>query len=254
MCTATWSVGGGNLSLYFNRDERKSRSEAVPPVVMDLDGTRLIAAIDPDGGGTWLAINEYGLCVFLLNNYGSEAQLAEVPINPRSRGNLPITLASCSSRSKARAKLEEESFGCYRPFLVAIADAEGIDFYSWSGKAFRASPPESGFVTTSSYRTDEIQKYRELRYKDLLGGKSALGPEDMKRLHIGTPHSDAAFNPMMLRRDSRTRSVSHITVDDEHVSYHYQAVKGEDRSLRGKVTVSLPRNEGVEAFDRERWD
>ncbi len=79
MCTASWSVGEGRLSLFFNRDERKTRSEASPPALLTLDETRLLAALDPDAGGTWLAVNEFGLCVFLLNNYGAEAKRAEEP-------------------------------------------------------------------------------------------------------------------------------------------------------------------------------
>ncbi len=246
MCTASWSAGHGRLSLCFNRDERKSRSEALPPRREAMEGIQVVAAIDPDAGGTWLAVNEHGLCVFLLNNYGAQAVLAESPRHPRSRGELPLRFASCASRALAIERLLEGSYEDYHPFLVAFADREGVAMYSWDGKDLEGMRVQQDFVTTSSFRTSEVQSYRNFRYQSLLAGRAFLTPADRRELHVGTPHEDPAFDSLMLRSESRTHSVSTVEIDSDRVIYRYEAVLGESRRLGEAEEIVLPVLRGAE--------
>ncbi len=56
--------------LWFNRDELRSRGPEVPPRVEQTpEGMRYIAPSDSDAGGTWIAVNELGITVCLLNGY-----------------------------------------------------------------------------------------------------------------------------------------------------------------------------------------
>ncbi len=240
MCTASWSAGQGRLSLCFNRDERKSRSEALPPRRLAIAGIGVLAAIDPDAGGTWLAVNEHGLCVFLLNNYGAQALLAKAPEHPRSRGELPLRLAACANRNLAIERLLADSYAQYQPFLVAFADREGVVMYSWDGKSLESMGVPLDFVTTSSFRTEEVQSYRYSRYQGLLAGRGALTAAERREFHVGMPHEDAAFDCLMLRSESRTHSVSTVEVDADRVVYRYEAVLGESRRLGEAEEFVLP--------------
>ncbi len=242
MCTASWSVGQERLSLWFNRDERKTRGEALGPRVIDRGGAKMMAAIDSDAGGTWLAANEFGLCVFLLNNYGAEALRAQPIENAKSRGELPLRYASCPNGAEAIEQLSTASLVEYNPFVLGLADVDSVSLFSWDGKNFSGLRNSSGIVTTSSYRTGEVESYRESSYALL---KDSSG--ERRKFHIGTPHEDSAFNPMMLRADSRTRSVSTIQIDRSRVGYTYEAVLGETLELARAESLDLPRKNSLKS-------
>jgi hypothetical protein len=55
--------------LFCNRDERKSRMPARPPRIACTNGVLHIAPSDPDGGGTWIGANEYGVTLCLVNAF-----------------------------------------------------------------------------------------------------------------------------------------------------------------------------------------
>ena len=74
MCTVTWILDGDSYSLYFNRDELRTRQPALPPQRHQERGVRFLSPTDGDAGGTWIAVNEYGLSLGLLNDYSSRAR------------------------------------------------------------------------------------------------------------------------------------------------------------------------------------
>lgn len=70
MCTVSWDTSSTADLLWFNRDEQRSRSVAEPPRQHNLpEGLSVLSPVDPDGGGTWIGVNECGLIVCLLNAY-----------------------------------------------------------------------------------------------------------------------------------------------------------------------------------------
>ncbi len=69
MCTVSWLLHDAGYEVFFNRDEQKGRAIANPPAVFDREGTRYMMPVDPDGGGTWIAMNQHGLSLCLLNYY-----------------------------------------------------------------------------------------------------------------------------------------------------------------------------------------
>lgn len=240
MCTASWSAGQGRLSLCFNRDERKSRAEAMLPAILELPGPKRVAAIDPDGGGSWLAVNEYGLCVYLLNNYAATARLSQGAKGRVSRGELPINLSGFSRRADAVQQLiEKTELADYSPFLLVFADQGGSQAFAWNGEDLDALDVSEGMLTTSSFKTAEVQGYREdLFVASVL--ESGKEPELARsQFHTGISHEDPAFNPLMLREDSRTHSVSTVTVAGERVVFEYQAVIGETRTLGDRHCVEM---------------
>jgi hypothetical protein len=54
MCTVSWWREPDSYTVFFNRDELKTRSRALPPTIQQQNGVRYIAPTDADGGGTWL--------------------------------------------------------------------------------------------------------------------------------------------------------------------------------------------------------
>lgn len=239
MCTASWSAGHGRLSLCFNRDERKTRPEALAPAVLDLPGPKRVAAIDPKGGGTWLAVNEHGLCVYLLNNYAAEARRRQND-GAISRGRLPIELTGFRKRADALKHLRGAmDLEAYNPFLLVVADCEGAEASDWDGESLTPFETPVGLLTTSSFRTEEVQAYRLERYLQCLEGRSKLDLAERLAFHTERANDDPAFNPMMLREDARTHSVATVEIGENTVRFVYEKVLGDTRTLASPVAVEI---------------
>ncbi|MBI4909752.1 MAG: hypothetical protein HY820_39405, partial [Acidobacteria bacterium] len=63
----SWLHDTDGYQVLCNRDEKKTRRKALPPVVNTRQGVRYIAPADGDHGGTWIAVNDRGLTLCLLN-------------------------------------------------------------------------------------------------------------------------------------------------------------------------------------------
>jgi len=84
------------LVVAANRDERLDRP-AVPMAVLRESDPRVLGGRDEVAGGTWLAVNEHGVVAGLTNRPTD----AGPDPNKRSRGELPLALASYSTAEEA---------------------------------------------------------------------------------------------------------------------------------------------------------
>ena len=71
MCTVSWLHQPAGYHLLCNRDEKRTRGVALGPRIQERAGVRFVAPADADFGGAWIAVNEFGVSLCLLN--GSEA-------------------------------------------------------------------------------------------------------------------------------------------------------------------------------------
>jgi hypothetical protein len=67
MCTVTVVPDGRGVRLVCNRDQQRTRPAASPPQIHALGAHRAVFPLDPQGGGTWIGVNDAGLVVALLN-------------------------------------------------------------------------------------------------------------------------------------------------------------------------------------------
>lgn len=230
MCTATWSVESGAAILCFNRDESRSRPPADPPAILEGGAWKRLAPIDPVGGGSWLCLNERGLCCFALNNYRAPAAL-QAPESRLSRGLLPLSLCLEADRAQAEQRLAAKSLHLFMPFFLGLLDRKGVSLFGWDGRKLETVEAGEGIITTSSFRTDEVEAYRKGRYRDLEEGSEDRSEPWRRTFHTEAAHPDPAFNPMMARRDSCTHNLSTIRIGERGASFRYEEVSGENRSL-----------------------
>ena len=95
MCTVSSIYQGSGYQLLCNRDERRTRRPASAPQLLTRNNVRFVAPIDGDFGGTWLAVNEFGLSLVLLNRAPSSAAKL-------SRGLLPMNLIPAQTLTELR--------------------------------------------------------------------------------------------------------------------------------------------------------
>jgi uncharacterized protein with NRDE domain len=106
------------LILAANRDELRVRPW-LPPARHWAEREHVVAGIDELAGGTWLALNDDGVCAAILNR----PQSLGPDEDKRSRGELPLEAvdhAGAHEAAKALAALDPFS---YKSFNLVIADA-----------------------------------------------------------------------------------------------------------------------------------
>ena len=95
MCTMTWFKSADGYELFFNRDEQLSRQRALLPTIQTHSKIDYISPTDADAGGTWIALNQFGVTVCLLNHY--EFQQIETYKDWTSRGEIVRSFATIST-------------------------------------------------------------------------------------------------------------------------------------------------------------
>src|SRR4051812_17802145 len=114
MCTVSFLPREHGFCLAMNRDEKRARVEALPPTIVQLPPRRAVFPREP-GGGTWIAANDTGVCVALINWHRVERE-------PRgkimSRGGIVPALAGLTSAGEIAAALRAMPLDQLRPFRL----------------------------------------------------------------------------------------------------------------------------------------
>jgi hypothetical protein len=242
MCTATWTRTPGGYDLFFNRDERRTRMPARPPSVHERDGVAFIAPVDGDAGGTWLAVNAFGLTLGILNHYPAEPS---APVAQSSRGLLVFELADSASVAEVSARLATRQLASYRPFfLIAVDPSEPCAIHVWDGFALssRAVRDEEVLpVSTSSFDTEIVLAHRRTRFAALRAQFGPLNADLLAKYHTSREERGDAYSVLMRRPDAETVSLSHVSVGPKQVAFHYWTRAEIDAGMKPAWPVVLPR-------------
>ena len=131
LVVATQLVPDEPLIVGANRDEVLDRP-ATPITVLDDGPPRVLGGRDELSGGTWLAVNEHGVCAGLTNQPLGDAK----DPSKRSRGELPLALA----RHETAAAAVDDLLGAYRPedyngSWLLVGDRTSLYFVDFTGLA-----------------------------------------------------------------------------------------------------------------------
>jgi uncharacterized protein with NRDE domain len=98
MCTISFVPKLRGFYLAMNRDEKRTRSIAFPPSTKDHVTCRALFPREPKGG-TWIAVNDAGVCLALINWHRVERELRHDIV---SRGQIVGALTGkCSAEEIA---------------------------------------------------------------------------------------------------------------------------------------------------------
>ena len=249
MCTITWRAAPGLREIYFNRDELKTRAIAEPPSLYRTeDGVKVLAARDPDEGGSWLTVNEYGLVIALLNAYPPNALAVWSP--RRSRGLLVNDLSNCHNLIEVSTVLHEENLEYYRPFTLIAFDLDFPEplWAEWANPQLDLRRQSSEFLplTSSSYATREVIQARKHRYQEILEKHAGNADAGMLRsFHHDTHAQESAYAVLMDRPDAQTVSYAEIRLEPTLAKYRYQARNPETLELGEVIETSIGVNHGI---------
>ncbi|MFD2176269.1 NRDE family protein [Veronia pacifica] len=226
MCTVSWLNNEQGYQVFFNRDESRLRPVALPPDTFKGAHGRHIMPVDPEGGGTWISVNEHGVCVCLLNLYQAEyfPSKTTAGVGALSRGLLVKSLASLPSLSLLEQSFWRHQHNAFSPFsLLAFADDPVSSEFSvltlrWDGRHVRKCIPEEAMLT-SSVRYKEVMPIRQSVYRRIMSRYQSS--ENACLFHQSHLPERGFRSVCMHRDDAKTVSFTQVSVTKDKASMRY---------------------------------
>jgi len=238
----TWFVTDDGYELFFNRDELISRSRAELPGIhgtnsAQSNGLSYISPTDADAGGTWIAVNELGVTVSLLNHY----QYEQIETYKRwtSRGEIVRQFAATHDLRLAERQFLQLELKDYRAFRMFIIERSGQNkLFVWDGHKSRiehnvTTPKSSSSADAKNVKAQRKQLFKDLQLADRKDTQAYLNYHSS---HIPDKPKESVC---MHRDDANTVSLSVVKVDSVSVSFMYADGSPCKASLSEPISIPL---------------
>ena len=221
MCTVSIVDSREGLRLICNRDERLTRSEAFAPERIRLGSTIATYPVDPDGGGTWVGVNDARLAAVLLNRRGAEVGAR---VNRRSRGEIVVRALHAETLEQAEEDVRRVDVAAYEPFHLLIVQRSSILVAYSDARVLRVTRRtiDGPIMFTASSLGDElVERVRRPLFHHTVC--RAADPIAGQRLfHDHQWPSAPEISVRMRRADARTVSRTSIDLTESVVSLQYE--------------------------------
>ncbi len=237
MCTMTWFVSDQGFELFFNRDERKSRRRAQLPTIQCSDGVQYVSPTDTDAGGTWIAVNEHGIAVCLLNHYQFEQ--IETYKDWTSRGEIVRQFATTLNLLAAERVFRSMDLQDYRAFRMFLIEPNGGNrLFVWDGHQARVEVNVTKPKSSSSVDAQHVKNLRKNLFENL-NLSASTKVEDYVNYHASHLPSRSKESVCMHRDDASTVSFSYVSVTQQFVSFRYADGSPCEAHLGEPITIDL---------------
>jgi hypothetical protein len=213
--------------IASNRDESRTRPAALPPEIRQFGPRRAILPIDPLGGGTWIAVNDAGLALMLLNSNPARPgqtnpvarEGAQHGVKPRSRGLIIPGLLHCATLEETLAEFARMDLSAYPPFRLVVTDGISVEEVGRSRHVL--APDRLPVMFASSGLGDALvdAPRRELLHEHFARAGDMRELQDTYHRHHW-PHRPE-LSVCMSRADARTVSFTTIEIAPERVAMWY---------------------------------
>ncbi len=247
MCTVSIiRLGDDLIRLACNRDEQNSRPTALPPQIVRIDGHFAVMPIDPTGGGTWIAANDAGVVMALLNRNaplsGLREQQRQLTQKLMSRGRIIPLLIGCSSVESALAAASDLDAGRYGPFTLVIFDREARAQVISDGLEINVtyldSHGKAALFTSSGLGDCLVESRRRALFGEMLKSRGiSAATQDRYHRHHWPDHE--ALSVCMRRPDAKTVSHTIVELGPEQIDFRYHAAAPDEPGSNYRTTVSL---------------
>jgi hypothetical protein len=218
MCTVSFLPTAAGFRLGMNRDEKRSRVTALPPEIFRVRDRCAIYPREPDDG-TWLAINDAGLCLALINWHRIER---EPEGKLESRGRIIPQLIGASDGRAVGCELRQMALRQVRPFRLIAIDAGRQMVTEWQWNTIVLAWRKHLWQTTHWFSSgyDEVKAERE---RERVCATSSLGAvSSLKKLHASHLPRRVPFSICMHRPDAATVSYSEVIASRNRITLFYQ--------------------------------
>ncbi len=213
--------------VVVNRDEQRTRAEALPPRVCRVGSFDAIYPVDPSSRGTWIGVNTAGLVLAVINcnplaKFNKRAGL-------RSRGEIVPALLACESVTAAVAAASELDAREFPPFRLVAIERDRLSVVLGDGERMTVQALrrfDGPFLATSSGLGDHIveQPRRDLFSALVVRGVSAITDrQDAFHRHAWPDRRHISVE--MSRADARTVSRTVVEVFRDSIALTYRALQ-----------------------------
>jgi hypothetical protein len=216
MCTlSVIQPAAGALRLAFNRDELYTRPPALPPRVVHVGERAVILPIDPQSGGTWIAVSDAGLAFAVLNVNPPERGVHRFP---QSRGRVIGGLLDCYDLAQAVSRAERIDRSNYPPFRLVVADRREVVSLTDAGSDRRDVTGDLPLMFTSSSLGDHVV---EPPRRALFEADPPRSAAEQDALHGNRWPDRPHLSVCMTRADAATVSYTVVEIDRRRVALKY---------------------------------
>lgn len=214
MCTVSYVPGEKGYTLTFNRDEDPSRM-AEPPRRIFLDnGTTITAPIDSFKGGTWIAIDDKGRAVCLLN--GAFFKHIRRSQYRTSRGNLVIAAFRFFDFEDFLSSIFLDDI---EPFTLLLIEPQKIQKLVWDGNKKYIVQLPNHLVHLWSSATLYTSKDHVNKHRFFMNALENIGSGSGEILRI---HGKETNTPFLIDRPHvKTVSIVQFNYEGESSSLTY---------------------------------
>ncbi|HSE26136.1 MAG TPA: NRDE family protein, partial [Pyrinomonadaceae bacterium] len=222
MCTLSWIHREDGYLLLFNRDELRTRKPASAPRIEQRNGVEFIAPLDGDHGGSWIAVNQFGLTLCLLNRFDDSP--GGIIREYTSRGLLLHELTDCSALKTVTERVDDAKCSRFRPFtLVALVTGQPAMVIEWTGSETITKSHAENFmpITSSSLQEGNVVLKRKRQFQEMVLARSSVDDELLFEFHRSHLPERGPASVCMHRPDARTVSMSTLTVTQKAIEFVY---------------------------------
>lgn len=223
MCTVTFIARKRGYVLGMNRDEKLTRPGGRPPKQTMRNGHAVIAPSET-GGGTWIAVNDHGATLALINWYAIKPRAVGGAI---SRGVVVNAVSAAISPHDVDAALRKLPLPRINPFRLVGFFPTGKKVVEWRWNLKQLVRKNHRWTTqqwiSSGYDEPAAQRVRGRTFRRMLQQQSAGRVDWLRRLHRSHVPQAGPFSTCMHRADAATVSYTEIAVSPEHARMHYHA-------------------------------
>ena len=205
----------------MNRDEKRTRSIGFLPSIVDLATCRAVLPRELEGG-TWIAVNDAGVCLALINWHRIQREPSHDII---SRGQVVSALAGKFSADELANGVVKLPLRKLRPFrLIAIAPSEkGVTEWRWNLErlTMRNHNWQRQHWFSSGFDEERAELERQ-RVCDLAHNGQLLSLRSLRQLHRSHAPKRGPFSICMHRANATTVSYTEVAVSGRRATMRYK--------------------------------
>jgi hypothetical protein len=223
MCTVTFIAQRNGYCLGMNRDERLTRVEGLPPTRNKLNGRRLLYPAEPSGG-TWIALNDSGASLALINWY---SVTDKVDRGAMSRGEVVKAVGAADSAEVANAALKELPLKGINPFRLIGIFPSSLEIIEWRWNLKQLVRKNARWTAqqwiSSGFDETAAQRTRSQTFRHALRRISTPSISWLRKLHSSHAPHVGPFSTCMHRAGAATVSYTEILVSRGTGTMRYHA-------------------------------
>ncbi|MEI6264962.1 MAG: NRDE family protein [Sphingobacteriia bacterium] len=220
MCTVTFIPTKSGFVITSNRDEHVNRGKAIAPIKIRSNDLEIVYPKDPDAGGTWIATNNNGDAIVLLN--GAFEKHISKPPYAKSRG---LILLEIFDLINFRDSIHDFHLDNIEPFTIVYFSDNHLFEFRWDGlnkylKELNAH--ESHIWSSATLYNEEMTNKRKGWFDQWCLKNPTPNQEAAIDFHLNAGEGNTEVNVKMNRNNELfTVSISSIMIGNEFNDFVY---------------------------------